>query len=220
MGRRTEAAALAAIVVFAAMWLGYVQSWAWLSEVDSWFLDALHPIGQAHPGWITSWDVFCTVLGPTMFRIAGVGFIIWLLARRYLRAALFLVLTAELSGLVTEVAKHLVDRARPDTAMVHAYGTSFPSGHALGVMVAVLAFLTVLLPLVSARWRTPLIVVGAAVVILVGVGRVVLNVHHPSDVVAGWALGFAWYVLWLRVLRPLPLVTSVAETPAGPGNTT
>lgn len=205
-------------MLYAAMWIGAVQEWSWLAVFDSWALGLFHPFGVQNPAWVTSWQVFCTVLGPTAFRIVGVIVIIWLLKRRYLRPALFLVLSVELSGLVTEAAKHLADRARPDTAMVFAYGTSFPSGHALGVMAAVLGLLTILLPFIAGRWRVPLIVVGAVIVVLVGVGRVVLNVHHPSDVLAGWALGFVWYLACLRMLRPLPLTTSVGEKPAAPGS--
>ena len=149
--------------------------------------------------------VFCTVFGPTAFRIVGLVLIIWLLARRYLRAALFLVVSVEISGLVTEVAKSIADRPRPDTPMVYPCGTSFPSGHALGVMVAVLALLTVALPLVASRWRLALAILGAVVVIAVGIGRVALNVHHPSDVVAGWALGYLYYLLCVVMVRPLPL---------------
>lgn len=215
MSRRTLATAGTAVVVFVAMWIGYLQGWAWLTAVDSWFLDGLQPIGAAHPAWVTTWNVVCTVLGPTLFRIVGVAAIIWLLSRRYLRPALFLVLSVELSGLVTTVAKLLADRPRPATAMVHAFGTSFPSGHALGVMAGVLAFLTLLLPVVGARWRTPLIVGGAAIVVVIGIGRVVLNVHHPSDVIAGWALGYLWWLICLKLVRPLPVRTP-AGTPAVP----
>lgn len=217
MTRRTQALAVIAVLLYAAMWIGYRQDWTWLAAVDSWFLDGIQPVGADHPAWVITWNVICTVLGPTAFRIVGVGVIIWLLTRRYLRPALFLVLTVELSGLVTEVAKRLADRPRPDTAMVHAYGTSFPSGHALAVMAAVLAFLTILLPAVAARRRLPLIVVGAAIVILVGAGRVVLNVHHPSDVLAGWALGYLWFVACWWMLRPVTLTSASAETPAVPG---
>jgi undecaprenyl-diphosphatase len=200
------------------MWIGYVQGWAWLVAVDSWFLDGLQPVGAEHPAWVTSWDVVCTVLGPTAFRIVAVVVIIQLLSRRYLRPALFLVLSVELSGLVTEVAKQLADRPRPTTAMVHAFGTSFPSGHALAVMAGVLAFLTLLLPVVGARWRVPLIIAGAAIVVVIGAGRVILNVHHPSDVIAGWALGYLWWLACLKVVRPLPLITAPVGTPAAPGN--
>ena len=202
------------MVVYAAMWLGYRQDWAWLAAVDSWFLDGIQPMGAEHPAWVITWNVICTILGPTGFRIVGVCVIIWLLTRRYLRPALFLVLSVELSGLVTEVAKRLADRPRPEAAMVHAYGTSFPSGHALAVMAGVLAFLTILLPAVAARRRLPLIVAGAAIVVIVGAGRVVLNVHHPSDVIAGWALGYLWFLVCLSLVRPVTLTTAQAGRPA------
>ena len=52
---------------------------------------------------------------------------------------MFLVVSVELSGLVTEAAKAAVNRPRPVEALVDAWGSSFPSGHALGVMVSVLA---------------------------------------------------------------------------------
>jgi undecaprenyl-diphosphatase len=57
-----------------------------------------------------------------------------------------------------------------------------------------------------------LIGAGVLIVVAVGVGRVVLNVHHPSDVVAGWALGYVWFVLSLWLLPPR--LTPADETPA------
>ncbi len=136
------------------------------------------------------------------FRLIGAGVIVVLVIRRRHRAALFVFVTVELSGILTEVAKSLADRPRPDARMVEAGGSSFPSGHALGVMVAVLVLLTVAWPAVPPRWRSPLAVLGGFVVVAVGVGRVALNVHHPSDVVAGWALGYAYVVLCLEVVHP------------------
>ena len=51
--------------------------------------------------------------------------------------------------------------------------------------------------------RTWLIALGAVIVVAIGVGRVVLNVHHPSDVVAGWALGYAYFVACLLMVPPM-----------------
>jgi len=96
--------------------------------------------------------------------------------------------------------------------LVSASSTSFPSGHAVGTMAAVLALLAVALPAVGRSYRAPLIGAGALIVVAVGVGRVVLNVHHPSDVVAGWALGYLWFVLCATLLPPR--VTAADETPA------
>jgi undecaprenyl-diphosphatase len=135
------------------------------------------------------------------------------LVRRNVSLAMFLVISVELSGLVTEIAKYIVDRPRPDTAMVDALSTSFPSGHALGVMVAVGALLAVTLRRVTGPRRGCLIALGAVIVLTIGIGRVVLNVHHPSDVVAGWALGYAYLVACLLLVPPTRRISDSGEIP-------
>lgn len=195
------------------MWIGFTQHWAVLAAVDDWFLRFFHDVGSAHPGWVRFWDVFCVALGPTAFRIVALGLIVLAVVRRNLSTAVFLFVSVELMGLVTEAGKRLSDRPRPSSALVDAVSTSFPSGHAVGVMVGVLALLTVLWPVMPVRLRVPVAVVGAGLVFLVGFARVILNVHHPSDVVAGWALGYLYYLLCVRLVPPRPL-TSAVERPA------
>ncbi len=210
---RSIAGAAAAALLYALMWIGFTQHWAVLATVDDWFLRFFHDVGSAHPGWVRFWDVFCVALGPTAFRIIAFGLIVLAVVRRNLSTAVFLFVSVELMGLVTEAGKRLSDRPRPSSALVDAVSTSFPSGHAVGVMVGVLALLTVLWPVMPVRLRVPVAVVGAGVVFLVGFARVILNVHHPSDVVAGWALGYLYYLLCVRLVPPRPL-TSAVETPA------
>lgn len=200
------------------MWIGYARQWNWLAELDGFALDAMYRQVAVHPGWVTAGDVFCTVLGPTAFRLITLIVIIVALVRRNVRTALFLVISVELAGLVTEIAKQIVDRPRPPTALVDAHSTSFPSGHAVGVMVGVLALLTVAWPVVRPPARGWLVVVGAVVVVAIGVGRVALNVHHPSDVVAGWALGYAYVVVCLLLVPPSAPITEADEIPAIPDN--
>ena len=207
-----------ALALYALLWVGFAQQWQWVDAMDRAALDPLHTYGTAHLGWVTFWDVFCTVLGPTVFRLVALVVIVVALARRNLRAALFLVISVELSGLITEAAKAAANRPRPAEALVHAPSTSFPSGHALGVMVGVLALLTLVLPIVRRPVRVWLIVIGAAVVVAIGLGRVVLNVHHPSDVLAGWALGYVWFVVCVLSVPPAVQVTAADETLAAHGN--
>lgn len=209
--------AVVAVAVYALMWIGYASQWNWLSTVDSSWLDIGHRYAVAHPGWVTAWNVFCTVLGPTVFRMVTLIVIIFSLVRRNVRVALFLVISVELAGILTEIAKYAANRPRPATALVTAVSTSFPSGHAFGVMVGVLALLTVVLPVVRRALRAWLIALGALTVILIGVGRVVLNVHYPSDVIAGWAIGYAYFVACLLVVPPSRPVTVTDETPAALG---
>ena len=202
------------VAVYALMWIGYASQWNWLTTIDSSCLDVGHRYGVAHPGWVTAWNVFCTVLGPTVFRLLTLVVIIFALVRRNLRVAMFLLISVELSGLITEIAKQAANRPRPATALVSAPSTSFPSGHALGVMVGVLALLTIILPVIHRSLRVWLIAFGAVTVIAIGIGRVVLNVHYPSDVVAGWALGYGYFVACLLLVPPTRPVTVTDETPA------
>ena len=58
-----------AAAVYSLMWIGYVSHWNWLATIDSSVPNALHRHAITHPGWVTGWNVFCTVFGPTTFRL-------------------------------------------------------------------------------------------------------------------------------------------------------
>ncbi|WP_139819686.1 phosphatase PAP2 family protein [Mycobacterium shimoidei] len=199
--RSVALTAAGAVLVYVVTWLGYRHDWAWLNPIDSSSLSALYHLGADHPGWIRFWQFVCTAFGPGAFRLLGALVVVILLVRRQLRTALFLVASVELSGVITQAAKGLADRPRPETALVVESSSSFPSGHALEVMVGVLALLSVLRPLLRRRLRSLAVVVGALVVLAVGFGRVALNVHHVSDVLAGWALGYLYFLVCALVFR-------------------
>lgn len=201
---------VAAAVVYGLLWLAVLTRWSWLMSGDDRIVQSFHDIGVRNPLWLDSWRVMSSLFSPASLRLVAAVAIIAAVLRRQLRIAAFLGVTVMLSGVVTAVAKALCDRPRPVTALTHASSSSFPSGHALGITVAVLAFGTLLWPHLTESLRVPVLVVGASLVILVGVSRVVLNVHHPSDVVAGWALGLLYYRLCMalvppRVRRPSPV---------------
>ena len=206
--RWTEAAAapaalcVVAALVYAAMWLGYRQDWCWLHRVDWSLLNAAHDIAVKHPVWVRFWNGVSFALGPVPVRVVGLATAVAALAKRNVRAALLLLACGPLSGLVTTAAKGLVNRPRPPTMLVPAPSTSFPSGHALEATSAVLALLTFLLPMMTRWMRRVAIAVAAFCVLLVGVARVALNVHYPSDVMAGWSLGYLYFLLCLLIFRP------------------
>lgn len=200
-----------AVAAYVTMWLGWAMRWDWVSHVDSSVLGLFYRFGVDHPAWVTAWNVLCTVFSPSAFRLIAAPLIVLAMVRRQWRIALFLFLSVELAGVVTEIAKAVANRPRPSTAFVVAQGTSFPSGHAMAVMASVLALSTVLLPMIRRPWRRGVIAAGAAIVVAVGIGRVVLNVHNPSDVIAGWALGYLYFAACLLVLARSP-VTEAAET--------
>ena len=191
-----------AVAVYVLMLVGYQQGWGWLARVDAAALDASYDIAVKHPIWVRFWDGISTVFEPAVFRAVGMVAALIAVLRRRLRAALFLLVTVEVTGILTVLAKGAVGRPRPVTALVAASSTSFPSGHALGVTIGVGALLLVALPVLRRNARIAAVSLGALVVAAVGVARVALNVHHPSDVLAGWALGWGYLTVWALVLQP------------------
>ena len=213
-----RAAALISVAVAAAVYVlmlvGYRQGWTWLADVDSAALEASYDIAVKHPIWVRFWDGISGVFEPAVFRAVGMAAALAAVLRHRLRAALFVLVTVEASGLLTVLAKGSVGRPRPVTALVSATSTSFPSGHALGVMIGVGALLLAL-PALRRNARVAAVSIGVLVVVAVGVARVALNVHHPSDVLAGWALGWAYLTGWALLLEPWrrPGLTGSASAP-------
>lgn len=204
-GRRTAIAlsvALIAVFVYGSLWLGWRQGWCWLQTVDMSMLDAAHDVGVKHEGWLRFWREVSVVFDPTVIRLAGVVAVVVALVRRQLRAALFLVVGTQLCDQLIHLSKGLAGRERPTAALVHVHGLSFPSGHALAATIGVLVFLTVLLPVLGATARAVAITAGTLIVVAVGVARVALTVHYPSDVLAGWALGYLYVLMCAALVRP------------------
>lgn len=106
---------------------------------------------------------------------------------------------------LTSFAKRGFDRPRPDLVPhgVVVSNASFPSGHA---MMSAIVYLTLGLLLARTQPLRPmriyLIALSVLITMLVGISRVYLGVHWPTDVLAGWTLGAAWaLVFWLVALR-------------------
>jgi membrane-associated phospholipid phosphatase len=194
--------AAGAVVVYAGMWLGYRLQWSWLVSLDSAVATAMHGYGVRHAGWVRFWEIFCTVCGPAGMQVLGAAAVVFAVLRRHLQLSLFILVAIGLSGVVADMAKDLADRPRSALALAHGASTSFPSGHAVALMAGVLA-LRVGADLLGRKVQVAVAAVGALVTIAVGFGRVAVVAHYVSDVLAGWALGYLWFVACLVAVRPL-----------------
>lgn len=127
------------------------------------------------------------------------------LLRRF-REATFAAFALGGSALLNMAVKHGFARERPSLWESIAPETtfSFPSAHAMGS--ATLACVLIMLTW-RTRWRWPVLVVALPFTITVGLSRIYLGVHYPSDILAGWAAALVWsavcyFVLFRNGVRP------------------
>lgn len=117
------------------------------------------------------------------------------IARRYFELALLA--TSVAAGLVlTNLLKIGVDRVRPDLPETPAvFSASFPSGHATmsALVFLVMAFIVTRIQR-HGEVTTLSFVSAVGLIVLVGISRIYLGLHYPSDVLAGWCLGVACVV--------------------------
>jgi uncharacterized protein (TIGR03382 family) len=171
-----------------------VLGWAIGGAVDQSLHLALHVGGD--PAMLR-WVLRLTNLGgaAVMIPVALLGFG-WLLARRRAAPALWLFIVIASGRIIVEIAKIAIARPRPPTAdrLADVTSLSFPSSHAAGAMMTGLALCLVF----DARrpiWWAAILFAAA-----IGISRVALGVHWPSDVLAGWGFGVAWPMACARWL--------------------
>jgi undecaprenyl-diphosphatase len=169
------------------------------------FRDPVVPEVAPGPAWLPAVMRDITALGG----VAALSLIVLFTATYFILvgkrgAALFVVAAVAGGTALSQGLKMLFDRPRPDlipNAPIELTA-SFPSGHA---MMSAVTYLTlgVLLTRLEAPRRVHafFLVVAVIMTVLIGISRVYLGVHWPTDVLAGWCLGAAWALLcWLVAL--------------------
>jgi undecaprenyl-diphosphatase len=175
------------------------------------------PIG---PGWLVHAMGDITSLGGvTVLALLTLLATTYLLLDRKIAIAIFLFLSVLSGWLASTGLKIVVARARPDVVphLVTVNDLSFPSGHA---MVSAVTYLTLGALLArTQRYRATRIFVMAAgifLAVLIGLSRIYLGVHYPTDVVAGWVAGALWaLVCWLVSKRFIGRTADEVESDRG-----
>lgn len=176
-----------------------------------------HPGTPVGPAWLLQSAVDISALGGyTLLWLFGVAGIAWLIAVGKQREAAWIALSLIGSSVIDGLLKSWIARPRPELVphLVQVTNASFPSGHA---MISSAVYLTLALMLAEGigrdGWRgkagrTAVVAFFSGLAVLIGMSRVYLGVHWPSDVLAGWCFGTAWALLvwmadrWLGRRRP------------------
>lgn len=166
--------------------------------------------------------------GPVVGSLDLLLFLVLLFRRRRLDA-LFWALATGGAALLNMLAKHGYARVRPDLWVSIAPETSFsfPSGHAMQSTALVASLVVLFWPTAA---RLPILLLGLAFALLVGISRVYLGVHYPSDILAGWAASTAWvsglsFLFYRHAVRhqpaplPAPADSSMLRRPHRHGGT-
>lgn len=203
-GRRTATPVWPLLVAGALIALGFAGLLsAYVHAYDTRILLALRhladPAQMLGPRWLQDMlrdFVGLGGIGVLVLFIAGGLGLLWLAGRR--RDAGWFLGGVVGAFVIGSVLKHLIGRPRPELVPHAAYTftASFPSGHTLMATVVWLLLAFALADAVGERAVRNLAVASALLIaLLVGVGRVYLGVHWPSDVIEAWGLGIGW--VWL-----------------------
>ncbi len=203
-------AAAAALLIF-----GWLAAHVWFGETlrfDAAVRGVVH--AWASPG-LTYAMRGITYLGSSVFLVVVAVVLVWRLrAQGRGRAAAVFVLAAAGAEALDQILKLIFQRVRPEAFFQYPepFGYSFPSGHSFTSC----AFYGVAAAVVTARYRSraakaAVWVSVALMVLLIGLSRIYLGVHYPSDVLGGYAAAVVWvaavragYEVWLRRRPRLP----------------
>lgn len=219
---------LAVLAVVGALWLfdeiansvtaGHMQ------RFDDWVIATLrnpeNPRLPRGPAWLVDAGRDATALGsPTvvvLMLLFATGYLA--LKRRWQPLAITL-LAAASGGLLSTLLKWHYERPRPPAGseLTSTFTSSFPSGHSM-LSAVVYLLLGAMLARAEPRWPVKLYFVGTAMLLagLVGISRVYLGVHYPSDVLAGWTAGLGWAATWWLVSKWLARTSSPSPSRRGP----
>jgi undecaprenyl-diphosphatase len=161
--------------------------------------DPSMPIG---PAWLRDAAIDITSLGsPTIIALLTIIATVYLFLARSFRSGIIVALSIGLGAIFERSLKLAFDRPRPDIVphFVIVTSPSFPSGHAT---LSAITYLTIGALIArsepAARMRVFVLAVSVVATLLVGLSRVYLGVHWPTDVLAGWTIGAAWALMtWL-----------------------
>ena len=186
--------------------LALILTYGNLSPFD---LGIYHMVAKGISKPMTEVMLVISYLGDAPFsKMFIIGWLIFsLINRKYLPYWSFIVINLAGSSTIKSLLKNHFQRERPDILRLQEIGGfSFPSGHSINSMVlyGLLIFIIIKeVKLVKLKYIG--VFICGLMIFLVGLSRIYLGVHYPSDVLAGFAVGFSWlsfFLIWVEE-RPI-----------------
>ncbi len=168
------------------------------SQILAFFYHARTPL-------LTTFMVSITNLGGGVMIGLAVFVMIVFLIKKYFKEALIFAFLFCMSGINNVLLKNLIKRNRPHYhPLIIEKDYSFPSGHAMNSFVFYFTLSYLLFHITkNKKLSIGVACLSACLVFLIGVSRIYLGVHYPSDVVGGYVGGFVWFVSVLFIQKTL-----------------
>jgi undecaprenyl-diphosphatase len=144
-----------------------------------------------------------TLIGSGKFLIPAYAImVIYCFSKRKAMVGIHVAMIALSSYGISHAAKRIFQRPRPDLPLIESIKTySFPSGHALSAFIfCSIVFFLIWNSSMRQLWKWIFSIILFLIALIVGISRVVLSMHYPTDVLAGFCLGFIWVVFCFYVL--------------------
>ncbi|WP_234489721.1 phosphatase PAP2 family protein [Paenibacillus sp. S28] len=146
-----------------------------------------------------------TFLGSSLVAtlLSVIAFLFLWLVLRHRKELLMFLLSVGGSEIWNIIIKNWMQRQRPNThRLIEISGFSFPSGHSMAAF-ALYGTLTYLLwrHIPALAGRIAMIVIGVALTLLIGISRIYLGVHYPSDVFGGYLASATWLMLSIYIFE-------------------
>lgn len=162
-------------------------------------------LGTISSSWMDTGMFVITELGSVWFLVLMSLGVLWVLGvkMRDKWGVLFYLVAVGGGSLLTVLLKHFFSRERPSiNETIDAVGYSFPSGHSMGSLIFYGFLIYLVIRTRQAPWLQWASVFGLSVlIVLIGISRIYLGAHFPSDVIAGYIAGTIWLVLSLVALE-------------------
>lgn len=128
-----------------------------------------------------------------------------MIRKKDLKLIVFVIFSVGGGYALYHLLKRVIERPRPD--IVDQFSTySFPSGHAVHGLLYLITIAYVLNRVITSKSASLIIwIIAILLAILIGLSRIAEARHFASDVIAGWLLGYSWFILslwWLKSENP------------------
>ena len=123
------------------------------------------------------------------------------LIKKWYAEAIFLVVNVITAPILVTILKYVYDRQRPSlTHLVVENGLSFPSGHATASVMLYISLMIICRQRIKQHYlKYILLFIAVVMIVLIGMSRIYLGVHYPTDILGGWLLSGSWLLFWFPV---------------------